>query len=457
MDQFEIRGTAISYTSTADVVADALNKPATYAVYAVYRKVAQLACHESGKRMSNLALGVMTELNKTTVSKALRILTTLGLLELRYADERAKSGREIEFDPRPSATALANLKLLIDGALKVSVADGTVSGPLEARVTAPACTAMHGPSTAGNSSAAEDSLATPNTPCTGEQLLKTKSSYSEALTKTKNQNQELRVSDLSRMSQAEMFEPPKPAPVDVGKLAYALLGFGDATRPVVAADKTLLRARLKRFTPEELQRAVTWAAQLGEWHATDETGRPYLDLRTVCFSDQVVEALLRQDVVDPRTARLDPVHRDAILAVFERWKSRMAYKHPRMTDERIRTIERRLREGFTAAQLCQVVDAVSESPFHTTENPGKGYDDLPSFLGSATKVTRWLERVDAAVVDRQHRAQAQSAAPVVATWSGDPDAQAAADDAVQATLYGDPVRPGEEVRAVWDGDDSPGS
>lgn len=80
----------------------------------------------------------------------------------------------------------------------------------------------------------------------------------------------------------------------------------------------------------------------------------------------------------------------ATKAVFSHWKGR----HPRalFSAEREGLIRKRLAEGFSVAQLCQVIDWAATDPFMSGNHPDakRAYDDIPNLLGSSDKVARYL-------------------------------------------------------------------
>lgn len=77
--------------------------------------------------------------------------------------------------------------------------------------------------------------------------------------------------------------------------------------------------------------------------------------------------------------------------VFEHWQQVRRHPTAKLDGKRRGKIQARLREGFTAEQLCQAIDGVAKSAWHCGDNPGgKVYDDLVTVLRDAPQVENFL-------------------------------------------------------------------
>lgn len=73
--------------------------------------------------------------------------------------------------------------------------------------------------------------------------------------------------------------------------------------------------------------------------------------------------------------------------VFEHWKATMDHPEAKLTADRRRKIEARLREGYSPETLCHAIDGCAASKFHMGENEeAKRYDDLTLIFRSGSKV-----------------------------------------------------------------------
>jgi uncharacterized phage protein (TIGR02220 family) len=84
---------------------------------------------------------------------------------------------------------------------------------------------------------------------------------------------------------------------------------------------------------------------------------------------------------------------EEIREVFDHWQARTKRPTAKLNEARKTTIRARLREGFTVAQLQNVIDFAAESSFHQGENDrGNRYDWIRHIMGSSSKVERNLEK-----------------------------------------------------------------
>jgi hypothetical protein len=108
-----------------------------------------------------------------------------------------------------------------------------------------------------------------------------------------------------------------------------------------------------------------------------------------CGSVQV-----HDDRVSLRSGRAEK--NNAVSVVFEHW--RRVTKQPRavLDSKRSARIAGRLREGFTAEQLCTAADALAASKWHQGDNPnGVRYLGVEHAYRDAETVEKWLSSVQA--------------------------------------------------------------
>jgi len=85
---------------------------------------------------------------------------------------------------------------------------------------------------------------------------------------------------------------------------------------------------------------------------------------------------------------------DAVRAVFAHYRTYhpRAFPKPIPTSKEWRAIRARLREGFSAEDLCAAIDGNHRSPFHCGENDGnKRYHALGLIIRDGSHVTQFME------------------------------------------------------------------
>lgn len=83
--------------------------------------------------------------------------------------------------------------------------------------------------------------------------------------------------------------------------------------------------------------------------------------------------------------------REQVTAVFEHWRTVMGHPRAVLDDKRRKLIEARLKDGYSAEDLCQAVTGCSLSPFNMGQNDsGSRYDGLELILRDSSKVDRFL-------------------------------------------------------------------
>lgn len=87
-----------------------------------------------------------------------------------------------------------------------------------------------------------------------------------------------------------------------------------------------------------------------------------------------------------------------VRAVFEHWKKKMQ-KHGqvRLTDERRKKIQARLKDGYSVDEIKRAVDGCSQSEFHMARGKYRGcrrYDDLTLILRNGSRLENFRDAAD---------------------------------------------------------------
>lgn len=125
-------------------------------------------------------------------------------------------------------------------------------------------------------------------------------------------------------------------------------------------------------------------------------------------------------VVAPKVDPLDA----PIAAVFEHWRSVMGKgKRAALTAKRAGKIRGRLREGYTAPELCRAVDGCKRSPHHQGQNDGGTvYDDIELICRDQQHVDMFVRKAGNVVALLRPGGARVAAAPVSDDWTeGDED------------------------------------
>jgi len=86
-----------------------------------------------------------------------------------------------------------------------------------------------------------------------------------------------------------------------------------------------------------------------------------------------------------------PAPEDPVVPVFDHWRSEHGHEKAKLTKERRTRIQARLREGYSADDLCAAISAAKLDPFLMGQNDRSTvYDDLVSLLKDGSKVERLL-------------------------------------------------------------------
>lgn len=100
---------------------------------------------------------------------------------------------------------------------------------------------------------------------------------------------------------------------------------------------------------------------------------------------------LRSTAVTPSP----PDHRAGeVQEIFAYWQASLSHPTAKLTAERRRKVEARLRQGYTVEQIKQAIDGCAASPFHRGENDeGRVYDDLELICRSGSKLENFIARL----------------------------------------------------------------
>lgn len=93
---------------------------------------------------------------------------------------------------------------------------------------------------------------------------------------------------------------------------------------------------------------------------------------------------------DGRLKRAQVVRR-----VFDYWRRVCDHQQARLSPERARKIQQRLKDGFTEAQLRQAIRGAASSGFHGGDNErGEKYDDIELICRNTVKLEKFMEYGD---------------------------------------------------------------
>jgi hypothetical protein len=100
----------------------------------------------------------------------------------------------------------------------------------------------------------------------------------------------------------------------------------------------------------------------------------------------------------------------AVRQVFEHWQLVTGSPRSVLDSKRRTRIETRLREGYTVAELCRAASALSQSPWHNGDNPGRTkYLGIEHAFRDADTVDRWLANSGAGSTDPIEQARMEAA------------------------------------------------
>lgn len=87
-----------------------------------------------------------------------------------------------------------------------------------------------------------------------------------------------------------------------------------------------------------------------------------------------------------------PVVSFEVKAVFEYWQTARGHEKAKLDEKRKRAIKARLKDGYSAEDLCRAVDGVAKSPHHMGQNDQRTvYDDIELICRTAVNVDKFLK------------------------------------------------------------------
>jgi len=90
---------------------------------------------------------------------------------------------------------------------------------------------------------------------------------------------------------------------------------------------------------------------------------------------------------------VEPKITEQVKEVFTYWQNTLGHPTAKLTDERKRKIEARLREKYTVEQIKQAIDGCAASPFHRGENDkGQVFDDVELICRTGSKLEGFIGR-----------------------------------------------------------------
>ena len=79
--------------------------------------------------------------------------------------------------------------------------------------------------------------------------------------------------------------------------------------------------------------------------------------------------------------------------IFSYWQSALNHPTAKLTAERKRKVEARLKEGYSVEQIIQAIDGCAASPFHRGQNDtGQVWDDLELICRNGSKLESFISR-----------------------------------------------------------------
>lgn len=95
----------------------------------------------------------------------------------------------------------------------------------------------------------------------------------------------------------------------------------------------------------------------------------------------------------PTGPKLTSEERRAVARVYAHWRERMGKPRSLESKERTLAVVRRLRDGYTVADILRAIDGCASSRFHMGENDsGTVYNDLTLICRNGEKLESFIER-----------------------------------------------------------------
>ncbi|MCI0699318.1 hypothetical protein L0337_45860, partial [candidate division KSB1 bacterium] len=109
------------------------------------------------------------------------------------------------------------------------------------------------------------------------------------------------------------------------------------------------------------------------------------------YTNEIEEKKYMSGKPDDAVLELDSKQATNIQMVFAHWQTVMDHPLAKLTKERRRKVQMRLKEGYTVEQLKQAIDGNKASPFHQGQNDhGTKYDDLELICRKGAQVEKFI-------------------------------------------------------------------
>lgn len=107
------------------------------------------------------------------------------------------------------------------------------------------------------------------------------------------------------------------------------------------------------------------------------------------------ESSLRSDFVEPALdAAQERLKAAAVRGLFEHWQQACGHPHAKLTENRRRKIQARLREGYTPEQIREAIDGAARAAFVNDE--GRRFDDIELVCRNGSKLEDFIARASQA-------------------------------------------------------------
>lgn len=90
---------------------------------------------------------------------------------------------------------------------------------------------------------------------------------------------------------------------------------------------------------------------------------------------------------------LDLPAKNQIRVVFEYWQHQCGHPKARLTNDRRQKISGRLRDGYTAEEICKAIDGAAKAAF--VDPSGVRHDDIELICRNGSKLELFIERAKA--------------------------------------------------------------
>lgn len=112
-----------------------------------------------------------------------------------------------------------------------------------------------------------------------------------------------------------------------------------------------------------------------------------------CLSTDSDPPLEEETNTNTNTKKKERPPSEDVSRIFSYWQSALNHPTAKLTAERKRKIEARLKEGYSIEQICQAIDGCAASAFHRGQNEtGQVYDDLELICRNGSKLESFIFR-----------------------------------------------------------------